>query len=37
LFTIGVGRAVALDAMIPISLAFLVALFLREPRRTDAP
>ena len=37
LFTIGVGRAVALDAMIPISLAFIVALFLREPRRANAP
>jgi MFS family permease len=34
LFTLGVGRAVALDAMIPIALAFVVALFLREPRRT---
>jgi len=33
LFSLGVGRVVALDAMIPISLAFLVALFLREPRR----
>jgi predicted MFS family arabinose efflux permease len=37
LFTLGVGRAVALDAMIPISLAFVVALFLREPRREMAP
>jgi len=33
LFTIGVGRALALDAMIPIALAFVVALFLREPKR----
>jgi MFS family permease len=33
LFTVGVGRAVALDAMIPITLAFVVALFLRDPSR----
>lgn len=32
LFTIGVGRALALDAMVPITLAFVVAFFLREPR-----
>ncbi|MDA4132938.1 MAG: MFS transporter, partial [Thaumarchaeota archaeon] len=34
LFTLGVGRALALDAMIPLALAFVVALFLREPRQT---
>ena len=33
LFTLGVGKAVALDAMIPIALAFLVAVFLVEPRQ----
>jgi MFS family permease len=32
LFSLGVGRAVALDAMIPIALAFVVAFFLVEPR-----
>lgn len=32
LFTLGVGRAVALDAMIPAALALPVALLLREPR-----
>ena len=32
LFTLGVGRALALDAMIPMALAFVVALFLRETR-----
>ena len=37
LFTLGVGRAVALDAMIPIALACVVALFLREPRRATPP
>jgi MFS family permease len=37
LFTLGIGRAVALDAMIPIALAFIVALFLREPRRATLP
>jgi MFS family permease len=37
LFTLGVGRGVALDAMIPIALACLVALFLREPRQATPP
>ena len=32
LFTLGVGRALALDAMIPAALAALVALALRETR-----
>jgi MFS transporter, ACS family, hexuronate transporter len=32
LFALGVGRALALDAMIPMALAFVVALFLRETR-----
>jgi MFS family permease len=35
LFTLGVGRGVALDAMIPIFLAFVVAFFLTDPRRTQ--
>jgi MFS transporter, ACS family, aldohexuronate transporter len=34
LFSLGVGRALALDAMIPMALAFVVALFLRETRST---
>jgi len=37
LFTLGVGRALALDAMIPIALAFVVALFLRETRPAKMP
>jgi hypothetical protein len=32
-----VGRALALDAMIPIALAFVVALFLRETRPAKMP
>ncbi|MDG6915319.1 MAG: MFS transporter [Nitrososphaerota archaeon] len=32
LFAFGVGRAVALDAMVPIALALMLTLFLREPR-----
>ncbi len=32
LFTMGVGRAATLDAMLPIGLAILVALFLKDPR-----
>lgn len=34
LFAMGVGRAVALNAMIPAALTLMVALVLREPRRT---
>ena len=37
LFTFGVGRAVALDAMIPIGLAIVAALFLTEPARSGRP
>ena len=37
LFTFGVGRVIALDAMIPISMAFVVALFLREARPARPP
>lgn len=33
-FTIGVGRAVALNAMIPAALTLLVALMLKDPRRS---
>lgn len=36
LFTLGVGRAVALDAVVPIALALVAALFLREPRKAAA-
>ncbi|MDA4131546.1 MAG: MFS transporter [Thaumarchaeota archaeon] len=36
LFTLGVGRALALDAMIPMGLAFVLALFLRETRSAKA-
>lgn len=32
LFTMGVGRAVALNAMIPAALTFLLALMLKDPR-----
>ena len=33
IFALGVGRAVALNAMIPAGLAIVLALLLREPRR----
>jgi MFS family permease len=33
LFVVGVGRAIALSAMIPAALMLLVALMLKEPRR----
>jgi MFS transporter, ACS family, aldohexuronate transporter len=33
LFALGVGRAIALDAMVPAGLMLVVALFLREPRK----
>lgn len=32
LFTIGIGRSLALDAMVPAGLAVAVAIFLKEPR-----
>jgi len=36
LFIIGVGRAVALGAMIPAALMLLVALMLKDPRPSTA-
>jgi MFS family permease len=37
LFASGVGRALALDAMVPAVLMLLVAFFLREPRKKPEP
>ncbi len=37
LFSLGVGRALALDALIPIFSALLVSIFLREARTAPAP
>ncbi len=37
LFTLGVGKALALDALIPAALAAMVALLLSEPRPRRAP
>jgi MFS family permease len=34
-FAVGVGRAVALNAMVPAALTFLVAVTLRDPRPLD--
>lgn len=35
LFVIGVGRAVAIDALLPIGLAFIVAIFLKDRQRSQ--